>query len=154
MASPQLQRGRCSQTDGYYVITTVTAERRPLFRESALATIMAAEIDLCRLNKAFTPLAWVLMPDHLHLLLQLGKGSLSGCVQALKSRAAKAINVSRGSRGTVWQAGFYDHRVRHDEDLVTQARYIVANPVRAGLVRHIDDYPHWWCRGIERGADW
>jgi putative transposase len=43
----------------------------------------------------------------------------------------------------VWQRGFHDHALRKEEDIVSVARYIVANPVRDGLVRRIGDYPHW-----------
>ena len=52
--------------------------------------------------------------------------------------------------GAVWQPGFHDRALRKNEDLVTASRYIVANPVRAGLVEHIADYPHWdavWLTG-------
>jgi putative transposase len=50
--------------------------------------------------------------------------------------------------GTVWDVGFHDRAVRQDDDLVDMARYLVLNPVRAGLVRRVRDYPYWgavWC---------
>ena len=74
-------------------------------------------------------------------------------MQAFKSRTARAINAANGSCGPVWQSGFYDHRLRSDEDLHAQARYIVANPLRQGLVERLQDYPFWWCRWIARQAD-
>ena len=43
----------------------------------------------------------------------------------------------------IWQAGYYDHAIRKDEDIVNIARYIIANPIRAGLVKKVGDYPHW-----------
>jgi REP element-mobilizing transposase RayT len=43
----------------------------------------------------------------------------------------------------VWQNGFHDHALRQEEDLAEVARYIVANPLRAGLVERLGDYPHW-----------
>lgn len=59
-----------------------------------------------------------------------------------------------GSEGRkIWQAGFHDHAVRREEDLAGIARYIVANPLRAGLVDAIGDYPLWdalWLPGWER----
>ena len=42
-----------------------------------------------------------------------------------------------------WQTNYYDHAIRQDEDLRKVARYIVANPLRAGLVEQIGDYPLW-----------
>jgi len=43
----------------------------------------------------------------------------------------------------VWQPGFHDHALRKEEDVRAVARYVVANPLRAGLVQRIGDYPHW-----------
>jgi REP element-mobilizing transposase RayT len=45
--------------------------------------------------------------------------------------------------GRLWQPGYHDHALRREEDLVATARYLVANPLRAGLVQHIGDYPLW-----------
>jgi REP element-mobilizing transposase RayT len=61
----------------------------------------------------------------------------------VKSGAARQVNALRGSLQRVWQRGFYDRAVRKEDDLVDMARYIVANPLRAGLVRSIKCYPHW-----------
>jgi hypothetical protein len=45
--------------------------------------------------------------------------------------------------GPVWQPGYHDHALRREEDLVTVSRYLVANPLRAGLVAYIGNYPLW-----------
>lgn len=68
---------------------------------------------------------------------------LSKLVLQLKSRSAIAINKARGTSGPFWQKGFHDHALRKEEDLTATARYIVANPLRAGLVQRVGDYPHW-----------
>ncbi len=80
-------------------------------------------------------LAWVLMLDHLHWLLVLGEADLGAVVGALKSRSAIAVNRAIDRGGPVWQKGYHDHAVRGEEDLRALARYVVANPVHAGLVR-------------------
>ncbi|WP_296409958.1 transposase [Zoogloea sp.] len=83
-------------------------------------------------------LAWVLMPDHLHWLIQLGQGvSLSMPIRTLKGRSARALGHP------VWQRAFHDRALRREDDVVSVARYIVANPVRAGLVSRVGDFPHW-----------
>jgi REP element-mobilizing transposase RayT len=64
-------------------------------------------------------------------------------MQQLKSRTAIALNRSTGRSGTVWQSGFHDHALRREEDLKATARYLVANPLRAGLVKSLRDYPFW-----------
>ncbi len=82
-------------------------------------------------------LAYVVMPDHIHWLVQLEKGELCKAVKRIKSIFSQQINQR------IWNAGFYDHAIREDEDLANVARYIVANPLRAGIVKKIGDYPHW-----------
>jgi REP element-mobilizing transposase RayT len=88
-------------------------------------------------------LAWVVMPDHLHWLVTLRVPSLAVIVKAMKSRSAIAINKRAGTSGSVWQSGYHDHAIRREEDLAVVARYVVANPLRAGLVERLGDYPHW-----------
>ena len=88
-------------------------------------------------------LAWVIMPDHFHWLIELQKGTLQGLMQGTKSRSAIAVNRARGCSERLWQRGFHDRALRYDEDLLKGARYIIANPLRAGLVRRIGDYPLW-----------
>ena len=149
MSSPRLLIGRDSQPGAFYVITTVLNQRAALLLDPALARLVANELR----GGAAEGLAWVVMPDHVHWLLQLRATPLSRCVQAFKSRSARAINAARGASGMVWQAGYHDHRLRNDEDLRTQARYIVLNPLRRGLVARIEDYPYWWCRWISGTID-
>jgi REP element-mobilizing transposase RayT len=89
-------------------------------------------------------LAYVVMPDHVHWLLQLTEsGALSSAIRAAKSLTTREANRLRGDRGSIWQPGFHDRGVRHEADLKGIARYIVANPLRAGLARRVGDYPHW-----------
>jgi len=83
------------------------------------------------------------MPDHLHLLLRLGETGLSTVVKRLKARSGVLLNRKIGRAGRFWEPGFHDHALRREEDLITAARYIVANPLRAGLVSRISDYPYW-----------
>jgi REP element-mobilizing transposase RayT len=91
-------------------------------------------------------LARVVMPDHLHWLIQLNdRWSLSTVAKTLKARSARSINRHLCQQGSLWQRACYDRAARKDEDVRQIARYIVANPLRAGLVRNIGDYPHWDC---------
>ena len=89
-------------------------------------------------------LAFVVMPDHFHWLLSLtGNQDLSGIVGRVKSRAARLINGAGHRQGRMWQDGFHDHAIRAQEDLADVARYVVANPLRAGIVKKLGDYPLW-----------
>jgi REP element-mobilizing transposase RayT len=91
---------------------------------------------LQREGKAET-LCYVIMQDHLHWLMVLQEGELGEVIRLLKGRTAHAIGEA------IWQANYYDHAVRDDEDMRRMARYIVANPLRAGLVERIEDYSLW-----------
>ena len=84
------------------------------------------------------------MPDHLHLLGQLRPGaSLGAGVSRIKAIVAREVNNIRGASTALWARAYHDHAVRREEDILAAARYIVANPVRAGLVRSVRDYPYW-----------
>ena len=64
-------------------------------------------------------------------------------MRRLKGRSARGINTQLGRTGTVWQTGFHDHALRNNENMQDIARYVIANPLRAGLVRQIGDYALW-----------
>ncbi|SET32912.1 Transposase IS200 like [Stenotrophomonas indicatrix] len=89
-------------------------------------------------------LAWVVMPDHVHWMLQLHASELSGIARRFKSSSALALNRLVGHRGAVWQSGYFDHAVSAEESLHHQALYILGNPIRAGLAREIGQYPYAW----------
>jgi putative transposase len=153
MASPRLLRGRQSLPGACYALTLVTADRRPLFVDAGFVRLLANELERCEHSGHARNIAWLAMPDHLHWLMQLHCGSLSACVQAFKSCSARAINAARDAAGALWQPGFYDHRLRGDEDIGKHARYILENPVRSGLARNLEAYPHWSCPGVASLSD-
>lgn len=140
-----LRKGRRSIIGQAYVVTTVTASRLPIFTDlpavRCLVAAMRAAVDRGQVES----IAWVAMPDHLHWLFTLQDGDLGNLVQRVKSDSAIGINRARRGRGAVWQRGYHDHALRSDETLLATARYIIANPLRAGIVRHIGDYLHWDC---------
>ncbi|WP_439450167.1 REP-associated tyrosine transposase [Stenotrophomonas sp. ATs4] len=146
MASPRLRYGRYSQSGNVYSLTTVTLGREAIFADAANVGIL---IDTLRFveHKGFShSLAWVVMPDHLHWLMELRKGTLAECMSLLKSRSSRLLNQHLGRRGALWQHGYHDHAVRSDESLHQKAMYIMANPVRAGLACVVGEYPYAWCR--------
>jgi REP element-mobilizing transposase RayT len=146
MSYDALRRGRHSLAHQVYCITTVTRDRQPLFTDITAARLLVRELRRLHECGDVISLAWVVMPDHLHWLIQLNEHwSLSRVVKTLKARSALAINRHRRQSGSLWQRAYYDRAARKDEDIRCIARYIIANPLRAGLVRDIGDYPHWDC---------
>ena len=81
------------------------------------------------------------MPDHVHWLMELRSGSLATCMNIFKS-----ISSRKPGAGKAWQMGYHDHALRRDESIEQAARYIVGNPIRAGLAEYVGEYPHAWCR--------
>ncbi len=133
-----LRKGRFSEPGRIYVITMVIRKRRPAFNNFKNArSLIQVLMDHERAGFAKT-LCFVVMPDHLHWMMQLGcDKNLGKTIHALKSITSRRVGSS------IFQKGYYDHAVRKEEDIKTLARYIVANPLRAGLVNNINDYPHW-----------
>lgn len=133
-----LRLGRYSQAEQIYLLTLVSNDRSAVFGDFSASRQVAKAMHDRSVASVAETLAFVVMPDHVHWLLRLlGSASLGEAVRRLKAKVSLVFGHS------VWQRGFYDHALRRDEDLVSVARYVVANPVRAGLVRRVGDYPHW-----------
>ena len=127
-----------------YHVTTTTLGRRPLFADYRVACIAARSLSDRVIWRDAKLLCWSLMPDHWHALIQLcDGGSISAVVNRVKSISARAINRHLRTEGGIWARAFHDHALRADEDLVSTARYILANPIRAGIADSLRRYPFW-----------
>jgi REP element-mobilizing transposase RayT len=139
-----LRRGRWSKSGRRYLLTTVTEDRQRLFSDWKGASVAASVMSRADSWPGANLLCWVLMPDHWHGLVELdGNTQLADVVRLAKGRSARAINIALARSGAVWMPGFHDRALRREEGLVEAARYIVANPLRAGLVRRMGNYPFW-----------
>ena len=140
----QLRKGRYSERDRIYHITTGTCDRVPVFSNFRNGRILVRSLQQQQDHGHLESLAFVVMPDHLHWLLQLtGKRTLSSCINFVKSLSAREIRMAQGLDAAVWQRGFHDRAIRREDDLIHVARYIIANPLRAGIVDSVRDYPLW-----------
>jgi len=137
MSFNELRKGRVSQVGRIYHLTLVTQNRAPLFGNLQAGRKLVRELMRLQADGITETICYVIMPDHLHWLMELHAGSLAEAVKLLKGRTAHALG-----RAT-WQTNYHDHAIRQDEDLRKVARYIVANPLRAGLAEQIGDYPLW-----------
>ena len=144
--SQALHRGRVSVVGQVYHVTSRSLPgESPFANFDAAAAACRAFLDVSKAGRGKL-LAWVLMPNHAHWLVELEPdSSLSGFVAALKRRSTSAIRKSsRAEAGqTLWMDGFYDRAIRREDDLVSVARYVVANPLRSGIVGRLGDYPFW-----------
>lgn len=141
--SKVLRKGRFSEPGRAYIITAVTHQRIPWFQVMSFAQLMCQRLTHPRNLLDASLLCWVVMPDHLHLLLQAGEVDLSRVVKRLKGDSARALNREIGRSGRFWDPGFHDRAIRKTEQLRPAARYIIANPIRAGLVEKVGNYPYW-----------
>jgi len=139
----RLRSGRCSTVGGIYLLTAVVQDRQPHLASLTATRLLVSELRVADAGGWATSLAWVVMPDHLHWLVQLEAHSLCALMRQVKGRSARRLNDHLGLTGPFWQAGYHDRALRREEDLRSVARYVVANPVRAGLVERVGDYPHW-----------
>jgi REP element-mobilizing transposase RayT len=144
-----LRRGRCSLPGHAYLLTTVCARRTPLFRDWACASAVAATLAETRLWRDARLECWVLMPDHLHVLVTLGNEALPQLACRVKAVTSGVANRVLGrAHAPVWARGYHDHALRREEDLRVVARYVIANPLRAGLAAAPADYPYWDARWL------
>ena len=138
-----LRRGRVSIPNQIYLLTTVTRNREPVFDNFYHARQLIMQLIAQEEKQAVQSLAYVVMPNHFHWLVALQQGTIDAVMKQVKGGSSRRINDLCSQRGSLWQTGYHDHAVRRDEDLRQVARYLVANPLRAGLVNQVMDYPHW-----------
>jgi REP element-mobilizing transposase RayT len=139
-----LRKGRCSLPGQPYLVKFTTRRRLPHFVDAAVAVRACRAVEDPRLWQHSRLLAWVLMPDHWHgLLVPSGADTLSSLVGRLKTNTARQAGFTDPALRSVWARGFHDHALRREEALIDVARYIIRNPVAAGLVKRVGDYPYW-----------
>ncbi|MCI8208575.1 transposase [Pseudomonas sp. S25] len=141
--SRRLRIGRHSEEGRIYLITCNTKDRQPMFRDWRVGRIVVRQLHQAECEGLVNSLAWVVMPDHFHWLLELRRESLSYAVGRTKSRANFLVSSALKHTGSIWQQSFHDRAIRREEDLKAVARYVILNPVRAGLAKRVGDYPLW-----------
>ena len=147
-----LRRGRVSLAGCTYLITFATQDRVPLFSDFRIAACACRAMTDPRLWRRSTLLTWVLMPDHWHGLVQTGAGEpLSGLVRRLKCNSARRVRACLEPAPKIWAPAFHDRALRHEESVAEAARYVVMNPVRAGLAPNPGSYPYWDALWIAEG---
>jgi putative transposase len=145
-----LRKFRISNEGSIYLLTCVTRGRRKVFSDFSYACIASRIIGSPKYWRNSKALAWVLMPDHWHALVQVGgDGSLGRLVQRINSAISRSLNRSMASNGRIWQGAYHDHMIRNDENLRNAARYLIQNPLRAGLCDQVGKYSFWNAVWIE-----
>lgn len=139
-----LRVGRCSLEGEIYLVSFGTVGRRSLFAHYLTASTVCRCLIDQRLWYRSRLLGWVLMPDHWHGVIQLGQADdLSVVVQRLKTHSTRALRREVPGLGRIWERGFQDRVLQTRQQVIASARSVVAQPVRAGLVERVADYPYW-----------
>jgi len=124
-----------------YFVTTKTWQNRALFQVSEVAQVLASRLILYRDQGSYLLHEFVIMPDHLHLLLTPGgTTSLERDIMLIKGGSSHEIHRVRGHKMPIWQPGFHDWTVRDETDYQAKREYIWMNPVKAGLVGKSEDW--------------
>lgn len=137
------------QTPQTYAVTIVCSERLRLLRPTHQAETVLATLFRYRTEHRFLLHAFVVMPDHLHLVLS-PPVSLEQTIGIVKGGTSFVLRKSY--KGPIWQEGYYSHRVRDANDFTGQVSYVAANPERKGwqdysfvhtrYPEHLDPLPH------------
>jgi REP element-mobilizing transposase RayT len=121
-----------------FLLTICTDARNPWFSaHPMLADAATGEIAKLPGSRGTRLYAWCVMPDHVHLIMR--DRDVIECVRILKGRltvAARRLDPSR----RLWQRGFHDHALRQEEHVLVASRYVLTNPVRAGMVGTAAEY--------------
>jgi putative transposase len=123
---------------GTFFISTQTYNRRRLFQVEANAQLFLETLQHYRSEGHYKLHAFVVMPDHVHLLITPQAITLERSVQLIKGGFSRKIE----SKFPIWQRGFTDRRMRDKEDFLTHLSYLHDNPVRARLCQRPEDWPY------------
>ena len=117
-----------------YFLTFCTHERRKRFTNDEHVAVARTQISRAALEHRFAVNAYCYMPDHVHLLVE-GRADDSDCLAFIsKAKPFSGFHYKAAFGDRLWQRYGFEHTLRNDEAALGVARYIVENPVRAGLV--------------------
>jgi len=132
---------------GTYAFTVCLEDRSSSLLVDEIGSLHQC-IEKVRLKYPFQTIAWVVLPDHAHMIWQLPQDDYDFAVRwrLIKTHFTKSLEQTRsgrrhGERG-IWQRRFWEHLIRDEADLSAQMDYVHWNPVKHGLVADPSDWPH------------
>jgi putative transposase len=133
---------------GVYFVTTDTWQRRPIFKKANVADIVLDQILTCRDRSFYRLHAFVIMPDHLHLLMIPAPGTtIEKAMQMIKGGSAFRIKKELLYQFPIWHSGFHDRWMRDEQEYRARLIYISQNPVEAKLASCPAEYAWGSARG-------
>ena len=126
-----------------YFITASAYMHQNLFQRTETADLLLTTLFRYRDTGEFLVHEFVVMPNHMHLLLSVDDDHAIGRgVQLIKGGFSHAMGKAGLKLKAVWQPSYYEHRVRDAEEYGRMRAYIHDNPVRRALVRTAEEYPY------------
>jgi putative transposase len=143
---------RDEEPGGFYHVTARGSNKLPIYLDDADHLIFRSLLSRCTQRQRWIVMAWAEMENHYHLLLQIPLGGLSVGMQLLNGGYACRFNYRHDRTAHVFRNRFSSTRIESEAHLLEAARYIVLNPVRAGLCESPRDW-RWSsyraCAGID-----
>jgi putative transposase len=136
-----MYRPRIEVSGAYYHVGARGNSKQPIFLgDDDRRTFLRCLARTARRHR-WSILAYVLMTNHYHLVLQLEETGLSRGMCELNGGYALMFNSRHGRSNHVFGRRFWDEHIESDEHYAQACRYVVLNPVRAGIVRDVGDWP-------------
>jgi len=115
-------------------------------RRRSVATVVR-DLLLAQDGSAYHLRAWVIMPNHVHVLAKMGEiKTMEEIVEEWKGISSQEINRILGRTGQVWHPDYFDRYMRDAEHYENTRRYIIMNPVKAGLVKNPNAWEWSWVK--------
>jgi len=153
-----------------HFVTARTYNRQPIFNKDKCCEIFLDNLAIYRNKFKFKIYAYVIMPDHVHMLIypnytplrvspnsfgaelrektpnEFGvtpkESNISYILKNIKGCSAREINKYLNGEGSIWLKGFYDFNIFSDQKFEEKLSYIHQNPLKAGLVTDISEYKY------------
>jgi len=126
-----------------FFVTTKTSMGRRLLQSERNAMLLIDVLRTYVVAKKFRIHDFVVMPDHVHLLMTVDGGTtIERAMQYVKGGFSFRLKKETGYSGEVWQRGFSEVRAEDRASFEKHREYIRQNPVRAGLVASAEEYPY------------
>jgi len=131
---------RRQKSGAFHFLTFSCYRRQPLLSRVGAYGIFEGELETVRTRYGFVVAGYVLMPEHVHLLVSEPRnGPLSVALQVLKQQTSRKLK--RKGEAQFWQRRYYDFNVQNEDKRVEKLRYMHRNPVARGLVGKPENWP-------------
>jgi putative transposase len=126
-----------------FFATTKTSMGRSLLQSERNAVLLVDVLRACVVERRFLLHDFVIMPDHVHLLMTVHEDmTIEKAMQLIKGRFSYRLRREFQYLGEVWQRGFSEARADDQESFLRYQEYIAQNPVKAGLADSPEQYPY------------